>query len=471
MIRNSLWCLSICAVFFVSASLDAADALPSKPNVVLIFIDDMGYGDISPFGSTKHVTPHLEQLAAEGRKFHCFYATPVCSMSRACLMTGCYNARVSMPGVLFPQSKVGLHPKELTLAEVVKQQGYATKCIGKWHLGHRSPFLPMQQGFDSYFGIPYSNDMSIDVDHAQFADDCVFREGMTRESAVKEAIKHKVPLMRGENIIEYPVDQTTLTKRYTEEAVGFLREHKDQPFFLYLPHTMVHVPLAASESFRGKHPGDLLAAAIAELDWSIGEIMKTLRELQLDEKTLVIFTSDNGAATGSSAPWRGKKATNFEGGVREPCMMRWTGHIPPKSECHQIAGNIDVLPTIAKLVGTELPSDLVLDGKDIRTLMLDAHPEPVRDVHLYYSANQSLAAIRQNEWKLFVGPAQNAQRNARANQTPKSAEGELYNLSNDPYEQKDVAEQHPEIVKRLREKAEQMNAELKKNARPVGEVD
>jgi hypothetical protein len=223
--------------------------------------------------------------------------------------------------VLFPGSQIGLNPDEITLAEVVKQQGYATICIGKWHLGHREPFLPTKQGFDSYFGIPYSNDMTIDTQHAKFAMDCVFREGMTEEKARAEAIRHTVPLMRGEEVVEYPADQATLTKRYTEEAIKFIRDHKSDPFFIYLPHTMVHIPLAASEGFRDKSGNGLIGDAIEELDWSVGQIMQTLADLQLDDKTLVIFTSDNGAAVGSSLPWRGKKASNYEGGVREPCMI------------------------------------------------------------------------------------------------------------------------------------------------------
>ena len=234
--------LAICLINVTSQHIQAAES----PNIILIFIDDMGYADIGPFGNTKVRTPHLDRMAAEGMKFNSFYATPVCSMSRACIMTGCYNTRVSMPGVLFPRAEIGLHTNEITLAEIVKQKGYATKCIGKWHLGHREPFLPTKQGFDSYYGIPYSNDMTIDTQHARFAKDCVFREGMDEEKARLRAIRDTVPLMRDTEVIEYPADQSTLTKRYTEEAVKFIREQQSKPFFLYLPHTMVHFPLAAS---------------------------------------------------------------------------------------------------------------------------------------------------------------------------------------------------------------------------------
>jgi arylsulfatase A-like enzyme len=455
------WCL-----FPLSDRSIAAEPV-ARPNIVLIFIDDMGYGDIGPFGATKVKTPHLDQFAAEGMKFTSFYATPVCSMSRACLMTGCYNARVSIPGVLFPGSQIGLHPDEETLAEVVKQKGYSTICIGKWHLGHREPFLPTKQGFDSYFGIPYSNDMTIDTKHARFANDCVFRDGMTEEKARLEAIKHTVPLMRGVEVVEYPADQATLTQRYTAEAVKFLREHRADPFFVYLPHTMVHIPLAASDDFRGKSGSGLLGDAIEELDWSVGQIMQTLKELQLDEKTLVIFTSDNGAAVGSSAPWRGKKATNFEGGVREPCLMRWPGRIPAGSTCNQIAGNIDLLPTFAKLVGIEPAPNRMLDGRDITPLMFDPEAGPVRDTHLYFTANQTIAAIRQGDWKLFLA-APAAPGNGKKG---RAANGPvLYNLADDPAEAHDVAADHPEIVARLKAEAARRETEILEHRRPAGQL-
>jgi arylsulfatase A len=396
-------------------------------------------------------------------------------MSRACLMTGCYNARVSIPGVLFPGSQIGLHPDEVTLAEIVKQKGYATICIGKWHLGHREPFLPTKQGFDSYFGIPYSNDMTIDTQHARFAKDCVFREGMTEEKAKAQAIRNTVPLMRGEEVVEYPADQATLTQRYTAEAVKFIREHRADPFFVYLPHTMVHAPLAASDGFRGKSGSGLLGDAIEELDWSVGQIMQTLKELKLDEKTLVIFTSDNGAAAGSSAPWRGKKASNFEGGVREPCLMRWPGRIPAGTTCDKIAGNIDLLPTFARLVGVEPAKDRALDGRDISPLMFDPQAAPVRDTHLYFTANQTLAAVRQGDWKLFLtAPAAAGKGKKKA---AKVAGGDaastgpvLYNLADDPGETKDRSAENSDVVARLKAEASRLEAEIKEHRRPAGQI-
>ena len=459
---SQLVLLTIALLFNVGASA-RAEPTAKLPNIVLIFIDDMGYGDIGPFGNTMVRTPNLDRMAKEGMKFNYFYATPVCSMSRASLMTGCYNARVSIPGVLFPGSKIGLHPNEITLAEVVKQKQYDTICIGKWHLGHREPFLPTKQGFDSYFGIPYSNDMSIDPTNAKFAKDCVFREAMTLEKARAEAIKHKVPLMRGTEVVEYPADQATLTKRYTEEAVQFIRAHKNGPFFVYLPHTMVHVPLAASEAFKGKSKWGLIGDAIEEIDWSVGQIMQTLKDLKLDDNTLVIFTSDNGAASGSAGPLRGKKGSVFEGGVREPCIMRWPGKIPADTTCQQIAGNIDVLPTFCKLIGVKPPEDRVLDGRDITSLMFDPKAGPVRDVHLYFNGNSKLAAIRQGDWKLLLIPP--------AAKKDEVAAPSLFNLAEDPGEKTDVAAKHPAIVTKLRADAAQREAEITKNNRPAGTMD
>lgn len=475
--------LSLVLPLLATVGVSAAE-LPAKPNVVLIFIDDLGVGDVGPFGNKSHRTPHLDRLAAEGMKFHSFYATPVCSMSRAQLMTGCYNARVSIPGVLFPGSKIGISADETTVAELLKQQGYATTCIGKWHLGHHTPFLPTRHGFDSYYGIPYSNDMTIDPEHAQFAADCVFREGQTLESARKEALRHKVPLMRGDEVIEYPCDQATLTKRYTQEATAFIRAHKDEPFFVYLPHSMVHVPLAATEEFLKRNDNNLFAAAVEEMDWSVGQIIQTLAELKLDEKTLVIFTSDNGGATGTSLPYRGKKGTTYEGGVREPCIMRWKGQIAAGSECRQIAGNIDVLPTLAKLAGAPIGSEHTLagrtiDGRDISSLLLNPSAGPVRNTH-YYFHGERLSAVRQGPWKLFVTAGgnnpnknQNAdKKNGKKNQakgaTPQGPE--LYQLLDDPYETKNVAGEHPTVVDELRKAAQQFEAEIQANKRPAGSV-
>jgi len=456
-------------------------ATASKPNIVLIFIDDLGYADIGPFGNRDVQTPNLDKFAAEGRKFTSFYATPVCSMSRACLMTGCYNVRVSIPGVLFPKANIGLHTNEITLAEILKSKGYATCAIGKWHLGHHPEFLPTRQGFDQYLGLPYSNDMTIDPMNARFAKDCVFREGMTEAKAREGGVKNVVPLMRGEEVVEYPADQSQITKRYTEEAVRFIREHKSAPFFVYLPHTMIHHPLAASDAFKDRSKQGLLGDAIEEIDWSVGQIMETLKELKLDDNTLVIFTSDNGPAGRNAPPFRGSKGTTWEGGVREPCIMRWPGKIPAGTTCDQISGNIDMLPTFAALGGTEVPKDRVIDGRDITPLMFEVTPGPVRDTHLYFSGNGKLEAIRQGQWKLFLAKSQGGGKTARTASNPPNVNKErkdgeanaddftLYDLATDLGETMDVSADHRDIVAKLKSEAAQREAEIREHQRPAGQ--
>jgi arylsulfatase A len=305
--------------------------------------------------------------------------------------------------------------------------------------------------------------MALDSKNARFAKDCVFREGMTAENARDSEPRNKVPLLRGEEVIEYPVDQDTLTQRYTAESLAFIRANRDKPFFLYLPHSMVHQPLAASASFRGRSGHGLFGDAVEELDWSVGEILKTLQELQLDSKTLVIFTSDNGAASGSSLPWRGKKGSTYEGGVREPCIMRWPGHIPAGSECAHIAGNIDVLPTLAALVGGGAPTDRVLDGRDISTLLFEADPKPVRDTHLYFSRGSQPAAIRQGRWKLHVLPP--IPKGSQAAPAKAGVEPELYDLEADPAESTNVAARHPDRVAQLSAELQKRAEEIRKNQR------
>ncbi len=440
-----------------------AHAAPAKPNIVLIFIDDMGYADIGPFGNTTLRTPHLDRMAQEGRRFTSFYATSVCTMSRACMMTGCYNTRLSLPGVLTPESPIGLNPDEVIMPEVMKPHGYATACIGKWHLGDKPEFMPNRQGFDFYFGLPYSNNM-------------VSR----KPTAVRKGLP-PLPLYRNETVIETEPDQSLLTKRYTEEAIQFIREHKDGPFFLYLPHSMIHEPLAASADFKGKSAEGLLGDAIEEIDWSVGQIMATLKELKLDENTLVIFTSDNGPDLHPAPPFRGLKATCFEGGLRVPCIMRWPGKIPAGTSCDQITGNIDMLPTFAKLVGQPLDPKRILDGRDVSTLLFDKNPAPVRDSYVHYSGGQSqLIAYRRGEWKLFLSSPGDSSLDTynpykyRPKQTDvylKQREGAgpgLFNLATDPGETTDVAAKHPEIVKQLLEEAKQYDAEIAKNKRPCG---
>ena len=433
-----------------------------SPNFIVIFTDDQGYEDIGCFGSPKIKTPNLDKLAAEGRKFTSFYsANSVCSPSRAALMTGCYPTRVSVPGVLFPRHKEGLNPDEITIAELLKTKGYATSCIGKWHIGHKPKFLPTRQGFDSYFGIPYSNDMTIDPE-AKLAANIILREGFTLDRIKNEKPKKNlVPLMRNEEVIEYPCDQTTLTKRYTEEAVRFIEKNEDKPFFLYLPHTMPHIPLFASKNFKGKSERGPYGDTIEEIDWSVGQIMKTLRENNLDENTLVIYTSDNGpwklkeGRGGSAYPLRGYKFQTYEGGMRVPCIMSWKGKIPSGTVCDEIGATIDLLPTFANLAGAKIPDDRIIDGKNIWPIIsgkegaLSPH-----DIYYYYKGNR-LESARQGKWKI--------RRSGKQSQSV-----ELYNLEDDISESKNLSPKNPELIEVMLKKMDEFDKDLKLSQRPIG---
>lgn len=433
-----------------------------KPNVVLIFVDDQGYEDLGCFGAPKIKTPNIDRMAEEGRKFTSFCsANSVCSPSRAALLTGCYPTRVSVPGVLFPRHDTGLNPEEVTVAEVLKSAGYATACIGKWHLGHKATFLPTKQGFDSYFGIPYSNDMTIDP-KAALADDVVLLNGMTRERIANEKPKKNwVPLMRGTEVVEYPADQTTLTKRYTEEAIEFIESNREKPFFLYLPQTMPHIPLFASKDFLGKSEGGLYGDTIEEIDWSVGEILKTLKRLGLDEDTLVIYTSDNGPWNlknghgGSAFPLRGYKFQTLEGGMRVPCVMRWPGKIPAGTVSDEVVATIDLMPTFAGLAGAKVPDDRVIDGKDAWSV-LSGGGKSVHDAYFFYKGN-TLEAVRMGKWKV------------RRTGKGKKTLVELFDLDADIGEKMNLAEKEAERVGAMLAVMEKFDAELKAGARPVGQ--
>ena len=435
-----------------------------SPNFIIIFTDDQGFEDIGCFGSPKIKTPHLDKLAAEGRKFTSFYsANSVCSPSRASLLTGCYPVRVSIPGVLFPRHEIGLNPDEITIADLLKSKGYATSCIGKWHIGHKPKFLPTRQGFDSYYGIPYSNDMTIDPE-ANLAADIKLREGFTLDRIRNEKPKKDfVPLMRNEEVIEYPCDQTTLTQRYTEEAVKFIEENKNKPFFLYLPHTMPHIPLFASEKFKGKSERGLYGDTIEEIDWSVGEIMKSLRDNNLDENTLVIYTSDNGpwklkgGRGGSAHPLRGFKFQTYEGGMRVPCIMHWKGKVLAGSSCDEIVATIDLLPTIAGLSGAALPNDRTIDGKDIWPLIAGKKgAQTPHEIYFFYKGNK-LESARQGKWKL--------RRSGKKSQLV-----ELYDLASDISESKNLAKENEILVNEMINKMNLFDEKLKKNQRPAGKL-
>ena len=442
----------------------AAPQAATKPNFVIVLIDDMGYGDIGPFGATRQKTPQLERMAKEGRKFTNFYAAPVCSVSRAQLMTGCYGARVSVPGVFFPGEATGLNPAEVTMAERLKACGYATACIGKWHLGDQPEFLPTRQGFDQYFGFPYSNDM-------------LKKSALTGERVV--------PLLRNDAVAELLNEdaQSQLVARYTDEAVRFIRTNKDKPFFLYLPHNAVHTPIHPGQAFQGKSDNGRYGDWVEEVDWSVGQVLDTLRELKLDQRTLVVFTSDNGpwlikgTDGGSAGPLRGGKGSTWEGGVREPTLMWWPGTLAPGSVCETVAGTIDLLPTFVKLAGGTVPEQPVIDGRDMSGLLLGTSSASPREAH-YYFLGYELQAVRQGPWKLAVAPQSEnkvkvkGKKKAAAN--AQDSAPRLYNLDQDIGEQTDLAAQHPDIVARLSALAKKMDAEIGGKAptarRPAGEV-
>ena len=431
--------------------LQSCSSTEPPPNIIIFFTDDQGYQDVGCFGSPLIKTPHLDQMAEEGIRFTDFYsASSVCSPSRAALLTGCYPPRVGVPGVLWPNLDGGLPPEEVTIAEMLKEKGYATACIGKWHLGDQPQYLPTTQGFDQYFGLPFSNDMSVNM-KSKVAEDAVFNEGMTIDSLREHKWRGgKVPLMEDDEVIEYPVDQTYLTKRYTEKAIEFIEENSQSPFFLYLPHTMPHVPLHVSPDFQGKSERGLYGDAIEEIDWSMGRILDVLEELGLDKNTLVIFTSDNGpwklknGHGGSAFPLRGYKTETYEGGMREPMIARWKGKIPAGTVCSELASTIDLLPTIAKLTGAALPPKM-LDGKDIWSLLAGEKGEKSpHDVFFYYK-DTVLEAVRQGDWKLRIA----------------EGETELYNLKQDISESKNMASTHPEIVEQLKKEMAAFDEDLK----------
>lgn len=462
--------LLLCCGSLLLAAADGAGnaAEVSPPNVVVIFIDDMGYGDVGFNGATIPQTPNLDHMATEGMKFTDFYVgCAVCSGSRTSLMTGCHYQRLSMNAVLFPNSGRGLHPDEVTLADMLKDAGYSTACIGKWHLGHLPPCLPTDQGFDSYWGVPYSNDMWIDPANT-LAEDIVLREGVTlADLSSGKKSKNAVPLMRNEEVVEYPADQRTLTKRYTEESIRFIKENTEQPFFLYLPHTMVHRPLAVSEAFDDPSK-ELITNAIEEVDWSVGEILKALRETGVAEKTLVIFTSDNGAAVGSSLPLRAKKASVYDGGIREPTLMWWPGQIPAGSVCREVAASIDLMPTLVELCGGAMPAKKI-DGKNIWSLMR-GEADAVSP-HENYVLMHGPGTVRSGKWKFYPWPeGKGAKRRGLATENPSKFPVQLYDTVADISETTNLAPKNPEVIARLQAAYDAHVAEIESNRRPTAEL-
>lgn len=473
---------------------DAAAQDTARPNVVLIFTDDQGYGDVGVYGAEGYETPSLDRMASEGVRFTDFYvAAPVCTPSRAALMTGSYPKRVGLAyRVLFPFSETGLNPDEVTIPEVLKARGYATAAVGKWHLGHRAPFLPTRQGFDSYFGIPYSNDMG---NHAYGRSEWARSEG-----ADPTFVSPPTPLMRDEEVVESDPDQAQLTRRFTEEALRFIDEHRERPFFLYLAHSMPHVPIAASEPFAGKSEHGLYGDVISEIDWSVGQILEKLEALGLDENTIVFFTTDNGPQvwegedsgwiwtpendgretrgevgyrSGSAGPLRGNKNTTWEGGMRVPMIARWPGRIPAGAVASEMATAMDLLPTIARITGSSLPKDVPIDGYDISALLRAEPGAETPYAAFYYYRDDRLQAVRSGRWKLHVFRPEWEDEDFDGTRMPL-----LFDLYGDVGETHDVAAEYPHVVAQLEALAEAARAELGdavagregRNVRPVGRL-
>ncbi len=416
------------------------------PNVVLVLADDLGYGDLGCYSPKAPPTPNLDRMAREGRRFTDFYvAQPVCSASRAALLTGCYPNRIGILGALGPTSKIGLSDREKTLAELLAERGYATALYGKWHLGHLPPFLPARHGFGDYFGLPYSNDMWPRHPTARFP---------------------ALPLLDGTRTVALDPDQARLTAQYTERAVRFIERNKARPFFLYLAHSMPHVPLHASAAFKGKSKRGLYGDVVLEIDWSVGQVLGALRKHGLDENTLVIFTSDNGPwlsygeHAGSAGPLREGKGTTWEGGVRVPFLVRWPGRVPANTTCAEPAMTIDLLPTLVRRAGAA-PPRLPIDGKDVWPLLAgEAGARSPHEAYFFYWGRE-LQAVRSGRWKLHFphdyrtlgdGPGGKAGKPAayRTARTPLA----LYDLQNDVGEKTNVASKRPEVVARLRKLAE-----------------
>ena len=445
-------------VFFASEALQAA-----KPNFIIIFADDQGYGDLSCFGSKTIRTPNIDRIAKEGRKFTSFMvASPVCTPSRSALLTGCYPKRVGMhQHVLFPTSTKGLNPKEHTIADHLKSQGYATACFGKWHLGHHKEVLPTSNGFDTYFGIPYSNDMNHPDNKGKPKGGWAGMD-ILWDDPESTLTKWKTPLFEDEKIVELPVDQRTVTRRYTQKSIDFITANKAKPFFVYLPHSMPHIPLYVPDDLRDPDPKKAYINTIEHIDSEVGRLLKALEDLKLVDNTYVIYTTDNGPWLqfrhhgGSAGPLREGKGTTFEGGQRVPCVMRGPG-IPAGTVCDELTGTIDILPTIAALTGKPLPVGKKIDGMDVSDLWKGTAKKSPRKEFLHYTSRGDLEGIRSGNWKLLV-------KKPRRNNAGK-AQFHLFDLAKDMGEKNNLAEAKPDVVKELRARMTALDAEITKNAR------
>jgi arylsulfatase A-like enzyme len=453
----------ISCCFLLCSSIVTMAQTHSTPNIVLIFMDDMGYGDIGSYGATGYQTPNIDKLASEGMRFTNFYAAqPICTVSRAGLLTGCYPNRIGLRGAIGPGSKTGLNKDEETIPELLKKKQYHSVIIGKWHLGDAEQFLPLQHGFDEYFGLPYSNDMWP-----------LSNTGTPLDSADKKKLLPALPLIEGNQTvrtINNMDDMAQLTTLYTERSVSFIKQNKAKPFFLYLAHTMPHIPLAVSAKFKGKSKAGLFGDVMMEIDWSVGEVMKSLQENGLEKNTLVIFTSDNGPwltfgnHAGSSGGLREGKMTTWEGGQRVSCIMRWPGNIPSGTVNNSLTCTIDLLPTFAAITKTSLPTKQI-DGVNIIELLKGNPTANPRDELLYYYGGNELQAVRKGNWKL-VFPHQYVSvtvpgRDGNPGKSPRDSTGlALYNLGNDPGEKYNVKDFNPAVVKQLESVAEKAREDL-----------
>ena len=464
--------LALVLAYFVHASLSAAD-LPARPNVVLLVADDLGYGDVGCFGAKQIATPNIDRLATQGTRFTSFYvAQPVCTASRAALMSGCYSNRINLFGALNHESNVGIAESELLLSEMLRSAGYATAIFGKWHLGHRPPFSPLKNGFDEFLGLPYSND----------------------NGPLHPVVRTipSLPLLEGDKVSETDPDQSQFTRRFTDRAIAFMEKNKDKPFFLYVPHVMPHVPIFASDAFRGKSTAGLYGDVVQELDAGVGDVLAAIERLKLADRTLVIFCSDNGPFlsygnhAGSAGPLREGKLTTFEGGVRVPCVMRFPGQIPAGRTCSDLLSTLDLLPTLASLCGGKLSANRI-DGQNVWPLIAGQSGAQPREPFYYYAGDE-LQAVRSGPWKLhvpheYLSPAEPRGKNGKPanfeNLKPESMaisglrgiasrhgyaikkiDLTLYNLDSDLGESTNVAAQHPDIVERLLKLAEAARADL-----------
>jgi arylsulfatase A len=448
--------VAIAAILCRANCTAAPEPAEPKPNFIIIFTDDQGYQDLGVFGSPNIQTPHIDQMAKEGRIFTSFYvSSPLCSASRAALLTGSYPKRLGMErAVFFPQDHTGIHPDEVTIADMLKPAGYATACIGKWHLGHRKPFLPTSQGFDSYFGIPYSNDMT-HPDNRQRPHYGKW-DVYWKDQAVSVKQWH-TPLMENEEVVELPVDQRTITRRYTDRAIDFVSSNRDKPFFLYLAHSMPHVPLYVPDDVYAD-TNKAYEVTIEHIDAETGRLLDTVRDLGLDKNTYIIFTSDNGPwlkfkhHAGSAKPLSGGKGWFMEGGIRVPCVMWAPGRIPAGTRTDEMASTLDLLPTFARLAGIEPKTRGPIDGLDISGLITGKDPSPRTEL-LYYS-DKILFGMRKGDWKIL---------GRDLNKNPA-----LYNVADDLSERHNLAKKHPEKLAELKARAQELDAQITKEKRTLG---